>query len=349
MKAGLKNICLLRLSAIGDVCHALAMVERIRQQWPDTQLTWVIGKVEYQLLKGLPGVRFILFDKSAGKQAYTQLKQDLQGEEFDALLIMQLAFRANRASRMIKAKIRLGYDWGRSKELHWLFANRRIQAQKHAHVLDSFMAFADALGVPEQSQVSWPDLTTDKDKSWAREQAAELGPFVVISPAASKAERNWLPKRYGALAEHMTRRGFNVVLCGGPGQLDRQTSDAILQHTSSIKRNYVGETSLTQLLALLAEAQLVVAPDTGPAHMATTTGTSVMGLYAHSNPLRTGPYCDQEQVVSVYDQCILEQYGQSWEELKWGIRAKGKNLMEKITLDQVIQQFERWLSSNKDH
>ena len=52
-----KNLCLLRLSAIGDVCHAVAMVQSIQKQWPDTKITWVIGKVEANLLKGLKDVQ----------------------------------------------------------------------------------------------------------------------------------------------------------------------------------------------------------------------------------------------------------------------------------------------------
>ena len=55
-------------------------------------------------------------------------------------------------------------------------------------------------------------------------------------------------------------------------------------------QNLVGQTSLKQLLAVLKLGHLVIAPDTGPAHMAVTVGTPVVGLYAHSNPKRTGPY-----------------------------------------------------------
>ena len=54
-----KNLCLLRLSAIGDVCHAVAMVQNIQRQWPNTKITWVIGKVEASLLQGLHGVEFL--------------------------------------------------------------------------------------------------------------------------------------------------------------------------------------------------------------------------------------------------------------------------------------------------
>ncbi len=105
----------MRLSAIGDICHAAALVHRIKQHWPDAELTWVIGKIEYELMKMLPDVRFIVFDKKQGKQAVNALREAVSGEYFDALLMMQVALRANLASRVIKARERIGFDWARSK------------------------------------------------------------------------------------------------------------------------------------------------------------------------------------------------------------------------------------------
>ena len=329
-----KKICLVRLSAIGDVTHAAAMVTRIRQRWPQAQLTWVIGKIEYQLVRLIPDVRFVIFDKKEKKAAVAKLKAELDGETFDALLMMQVALRANLASRVIKAKRRIGFDWSRSKELHWWFTNERVAPTKHAHVLDGFMDFADKLGVPE-APLQW-DIPLEPDAiTWAEQQHQKLGKFVVISPAASKAERNWLAERYAQIADNLAERGLRVVLCGGPAPLDRQTGDAIKQHAQSALVDLIGQTSLHQMAALLSHAELVIAPDTGPAHIAACKGTPVVGLYAHSNPRRTGPYNNLNNVVSVYDDVIAKQKGQSWEQLGWGTRAKGEDLMSLITVEQV--------------
>ena len=338
-----KKICLMRLSAIGDVCHAVAMVTRIQSQWRDAEITWVIGKVEYQLVKLMPNVRFIIFDKSKGKAAVESLKAQVADETFDALLMMQVALRANLASRVIKAKQRIGFDWARSKELHWLFANKRVAATKHAHVLKGFMDFADALGVPEPKAVSWNIPVALEDAKWGKEQAKTLGKYVVISPAASKAERNWLPQRYASIADYIQEAGVTVILCGGPEDLDRKTADAIKASVKYPLKDFTGQTTLHQLLMLLKHAHLVIAPDTGPAHMATTVATPVIGLYAHSNPRRTGPYNNLERLVSVYDECIEEQKGKPWSALPWGTRAKGSQLMEKITVDMVKQKVAPFL------
>ncbi|MCW8109945.1 glycosyltransferase family 9 protein [Alteromonas ponticola] len=333
----------MRLSAIGDVCHAAALVNRIQRHWPDIEITWVIGKLEYQLMRLMPNIRFVVYDKKEGKEGIKRLRKTLADTTFDALLVMQVALRANLVSTAIKARRRLGFDWQRSKELHWLFTNTRIQPNIHAHVLDGFMDFADALGVPKDPSPQWDIPLEDKATAWAAQQANELGEFAIISPAASKEERNWLPERYAGIINHMHSKSLPVVLCGGPGELDKRTADAILAHTDSVVKNYVGKTTLHQLQALIKHAKFVIAPDTGPAHMATTVGTPVIGLYAHSNPRRTGPYNDLDKVVSVYDECVLDQYGKKWEALPWGTRAKGEHLMEKISLQAVIEQVERLL------
>lgn len=339
-----KKICIMRLSAIGDVCHAVAMVTRIQTQWPDAEITWVIGKVEHQLVKLMPNIRFIIFDKKRGKAAVKDLKQALKGEVFDALLMMQVALRANLASRAIKAKQRIGFDWARSKELHWLFANKRISANKHAHVLDGFMDFADALGVPSVDKPAWRIPVSSEDSEWGLQQAKNLGKYVVIAPAASKAERNWLPEQYARIAEYIQNNNVNVILCGGPGNLDRETADAIKQRAGVTLQDFTGKTSLHQLLMLLKHAALVIAPDTGPAHMATTVDTPVVGLYAHSNPLRTGPYNNLNDVASVYDECIKEQKGKPWQELPWGVRAKGDTLMQRISFEQVKEKVHPYIA-----
>ena len=103
----------------------------------------------------------------------------------------------------------------------------------------------------------------------------------------------------------------------------------------------VGQTNLKQLLALIGEASLVLAPDTGPTHMATIVGTPVIGLYAHHNPARTGPYLCRDYVVSVYQELVEQETGKPLAELSWRTRLKDPEAMRKITSEQVIAAFDR--------
>lgn len=333
----MNSLCLLRLSAIGDVCHAVAMVQAIQRQYPQLKITWVIGKLEYQLLKHLPGIEFVIFDKSQGWRSYLNLHKALKGRRFDVLLHMQVALRATLASLAISAKVRVGFDRARAKEGQWLVTNHRVEPLAEPHVLDGFMGFAKAIGVSDITP-SWNIPVPQADTEFAQRQIADGEKVLVICAAASKAERNWLPERYAAVAQHAVNKGYRVILCGGPTALEKTLADDITNACSAKLDNLVGKTSLTQLLALLKRASLVLAPDTGPAHMAVTQGTPVIGLYAHSNPGRTGPYLSQQYVVSAYQEAIASQQSG---EVKWGTRAKGEHLMALISVEAVIEKFDQ--------
>jgi len=337
-----RSICILRLSAIGDVVNACAVVQAIQQHYPEASITWVIGKVEARLLEGLPGIRLVVFDKKQGRKAYQQLKSELRGETFDCLLHMQLAFRANLASLCIQAKRKIGFDWQSSKELHSLFMSERIAPAPRSHVLDGFAQFARAIGV-EFTEPRWQLPVAGADFDFAHSQLATLAHHKVLAicPAASKAERNWPASHYAALADYAASQGFSVVLCGGPTPLEYQLAADIQQAASTELLDLVGKNSLKQLLAVLKSVSVVLAPDTGPTHMAVAMGTPVIGLYAHSNPDRTGPYRFRDYVVEVYHQNLLAQTGKTADQLKWGTRVKGANLMQQISVAQVQQMFDR--------
>lgn len=336
------SICILRLSAIGDVCHAVSAVQAIQKAHPNAKITWVMGKIEAMLLADLPGVELVVFDKKQGKDALKKLTHSFKGQQFDVLLNMQVALRAGFVARCIPAKVKIGFDWARSKELHSLFINKRIAPQKEAHVLEGFKGFAGAIGVKDYSP-TWDMPYTLADENKADEL---LGPahlankLLVISPAASKAQRNWLPERYAALADYAHEQGFNVVLTGGPTDLEINLANQIIKHSHCTILNLVGKTKLKELLCVLKRADLVLAPDTGPAHMAVTVGTPVIGLYAHSNPARTGPYLYQDYVVEVYHQNLLKQTGKTAQQLPWGTRVKGDDLMSQISVDSVKAMFD---------
>lgn len=333
------SICILRLSAIGDVCNAVAVVQAIQRHYPEARITWVVGKAEARLLDGLPGITLVVFDKRQGWRGYRDLALALKGQRFDVLLHMQLALRANLASLCVRAWRRIGFDLARSKELHSLFINERIGEARGPHVLDNFFQFATALGVPEQAP-TWHFPVSQQDRDWARARLpGERN--LIIAPAASAAERNWLPERYAALADHAASQGFAVTLCGGPADAEKALAEAIATHTTQPLQNLVGQTSLKQLLALLETASVVVAPDTGPAHMATAVGTPVIGLYAHSNPQRTGPYLWQAYVVDAYHRNLLPQLGKTADQLPWGKRLKGAELMAGISVAEVLAMFDR--------
>ncbi|GAA0206117.1 glycosyltransferase family 9 protein [Kangiella japonica] len=329
----LDSICVLRLSAIGDVCHAVSTVQAIQRTYPKAKITWIIGKVEEKLIGDLPGIEFIVFDKSLGWKAYRQLRQSMKNHRFDVLLHMQLAFRANLAAFFIPAKTKIGFAKNRSKELHSIFVNQHISDSRGFHVLDGFRDFARAIGVDE-GLPEWDIPIPHEAKAWATNFLPK-DPFVVISPAASKAERNWATVRYAAISDYCHELGYQVLLTGGPTPFEKQLCADISKASRAYTINLAGQTNLKQLLLTLQKAQLVIAPDSGPAHMAVTQSTPVIGLYAHSNPSRTGPYLYQRFTADAFTALACKELGVERQQIPWGYRLKGDNLMDAISVEQV--------------
>lgn len=336
-----KSLCILRLSAIGDVCHAIAVVQAIQNYWPETRITWITGKLEAQLIGDLPNIEVVVFDKRQGFAGMRMLWQQLSKQKFDALLHMQAALRASILSWGIKAKYKIGFSKNRTREGQWFFTNRHLPNTDAVHVLDNMAQFARYIGVPF-TEPHWNIPLTEQDEQFAL-QALAGKPTLVISPAASKDSRNWLTERYAQVAQYALDKGVQVVLCGSPAEREVRLATEIEALCLSPIINLVGKTNLKQLTAVLKHADIVIAPDTGPAHLATTQGTPVIGLYAHSNPYRTGPYLNLDKVASVYHQHVEAQQGKSVSELAWGVRAKGDNLMVDITTEAVIKQLDKFI------
>ncbi|MGN6112455.1 MAG: glycosyltransferase family 9 protein [Luteimonas sp.] len=339
------SACLLRLSALGDATHVVPLVRTLQRAWPQLPIAWVIGRGEHRLLEGLPGVEFIEYDKRSGLAGMFALRRALHGRRFGALLQLQVAARANLLSAFVPAGRRIGYDRGRSKDLHGLFVRERIPDRPGIHVLDAIGSFCEPLGLV-QDRVEWNLPVPDDAHAWARAQWPEDGaPALVISPCSSHALRNWRAERYAAVADHAVARGWRVVLCGGRSALERETTDAILAAMSAkTALDLVGKDTLKQLPALLARASLVMTPDSGPMHIANAMGAKVLGLHAASNPARSGPYSDRRYCVDRYDDAARRYLGKPAAELRWGTKIEREGVMDLVTVDDAIAAFERYVS-----
>jgi heptosyltransferase I len=344
------SICLLRLSALGDVTHVLPLIHTLRRAWPDAPITWVIGRGEQKLLDGLPGVEFIVYDKKSGLAGMRALRRGLGGRRFDVLLQMQVSARANLLSAFIPARRRIGYDRSRSKELHGLFINERIPDRPGIHVLDAIGSFCEPLGL-QRNEVVWHLPVPEDAHAWARAQWPDDGiRTLAISPCSSHALRNWRPERYAAVADHARDQGWRVALLGGRSTLERETTDAILAAMRPASSHgdvldLVGKDTLKQLPALLARADLLMTPDSGPMHIANAMGTKVLGLHAASNPRRSGPYSDIRFCADRYDDAARRYLGKPAADLKWGTKIEHEGVMDLVTVDDGIAAFERCRAS----
>ncbi len=334
-----QSICLLRTSALGDVTHVLPLVRTLQAAWPETKLTWLIGKLEHKLLGDISDIEFIVFDKGIGVLGYRDAYRQLQGHRFDALLHMQVALRSNLLSALVRAPVRIGYDHARSKDLHGLFVNRRIAARSGEHVLDAIGSFAEPLGL-RQNSVRWDIPIPDAAREFAETHLPGAQRTLLVSPCSSHALRNWRPERYAAVMDHAARElGMQVLLCGGPSGYERQFGEAILAKMQTAPIDLIGKDTLKQLLALLQRASLVLTPDSGPMHLANAVGTPVLGLHAASNPARSGPYSNRRWCVDKYDAAAHKFIGKPAHTLAWGRKLEFPEVMDLIGIDDVLERL----------
>ncbi len=342
-----RRICLIRLSAIGDTCNSVPLIRTLQHAWPGVQITWIIGRVEAKLLSLLPEIEFLTLDKRAAVSEFLRLRGELAARRFDLLLINHVSFRANLLCTLVRAPIKLGFDRGRARDLQWLVTNRKIKAREREHVLESFWGFTDALGIAER-RLEWNVPLPAEAIDYAKRLIPDAQPTLLISPCSSHNLRNWRAEYYALLADHAARRfGMRVVLCGGPTPIEREMGARIAAHCKLPPIDNIGRDTLPQMLALVREATLLVAPDTGPAHMATAVDTPVIGLYAPTNPARSGPYKSLKWCVNRFPDAARKVLGREPEELPWWVKIERPGVMDLIEPDEVMQRLDEFMQRDR--
>lgn len=333
------SICLLRLSALGDVTHVLPLAAQIASHWPSTRLVWVCGQLEARLLEGIAGVELWPYDKRGGLAAWRALRRRAVDQPFEVLLNLGVALRAGLVSLALPARRKVGYDRMRSKELHGLFISERIADRPCEHVQETILAFGTHLGLPA-TPPRWPFAITAADQAAAEAMLPRQAPVFLISPCSSHRLRNWSIDGYAAVARHAAQRGFAVVLTGGRSALEAEYAAAIQALAGVALTNLVGKDTLKQFLAICARAHVLLSPDSGPMHMANATGLPVIGLHAATNPRRSGPYYSLRWCVDRYDAAARRYLRRPAETLRWGTKIERPGVMMLIEPAAVIERIE---------
>lgn len=357
------SICLLRLSALGDVTHVLPVVHALRLRFPNAKLTWVIGKLEQKLLEGLSDIEWIVVDRKRPLAEWRRLRRELAGRRFDVLLHMQLALRAGVIASAISAQRRIGYPRSLHKELHGWLVNECIAlpipgpstepirgpstepipgpssgpraGPNVGHVVDMLMGFAAHLGAHSQPE-HWPLVIPDAAHEFRLKHLGAHCNYAVISACSSHPLRNWHVEGYAAVADALAERGLRVVLVGGRNALELSMGQAIVQACKHPPLDLIGQDTLKELLAVLAKARVLITPDSGPAHFASALGTPVVALHAATDAQRSGPYRFRNCSVNAYPRAAQQFLRRAAASLRWGKKIELPGVMQLITVSEVL-------------
>lgn len=290
-KIDAKRICLVRTSALGDTVHALALANAIKRGYPDAHLTWILQDLPHDMVCRQPCIdRFITFNRKAEIKTWRKFLFSLRKEApYDLAIIPQASAKVSLIAIFLPARVRLGFDFARARELHWLMTNAHIPARPMQHVQDQFFEFSDYLGI-EKEPVCWNFCFTGEERKWQNDFFAAIRKSAVgFVVASSSVEKDWPPEFYAKVMDHVVDLGFAPVIIGGPGGREGEIAARI----SGLCRQtpiLALEKPIRHTMLQLAGCTLVVAPDTGPLHMAVALNVPTIGLYGYSDPRRCGPY-----------------------------------------------------------
>lgn len=333
------RIAVLRLSALGDVVMTLPLLRTLQKAFPRTKLYWIVSRPFDAIVEGVSGVELIVIDKPRGPLSYWRLWRQLRAYSFDWLLVPQASMRANLVTLVTRAKRKIGFGALHSRDLQRWFVGEVVPAEPE-HLIDSFLRFADYVGARERV-LEWGLPLRDEEHAWAREQVAGCtGIKLAVVLAASKTERNWPVERYRESLNRIAARWpVTVVLIGGPGEAERALADELHQGLDVPVRDMVGKTDLRQLAAVLGQVDALLAPDTGPLHIAQAMGKPVVGLYAVAPSQKTGPYVEPQWTVDVFAQAAATLLGR--ERMGWRQRVHDERALRLIQVDAVVDKMEK--------
>ena len=302
-----RDICIVMLSAIGDAVHVLPVANALKRSWPGCRLTWVIQPVPHRLVAGHAAIdEFIVVRRRRGPggwRSFLDARGELRRRRFDLLLGLQVYFKAGLLTAFASARVKLGFDRERARDLQWIFTNRRIPAHRPQHVQDQYFEFLHYLGI-DPKPVTWGLTPTSQEREAQAAFFARLDrPGCVLVVGTSKAQKDWTATGYARLAEEVERRhGLVPLLLGGPSAKERRIAEEIERSTKADVVSVLGD-DVRRLLWLIDGSALVVSPDTGPLHIARAIRKPVVGLYGHTDPKRTGPY-------RMFGDLVVDGYGE---------------------------------------
>lgn len=322
------------MSAIGDVVHALPVVTALKRYDPTARITWVLQPAPATLVRGHPDVDDIVqFERSRGARAFLNVRHALRERPLDILLDLQVYFKAGLVTALADARVKLGFDHARARDANWLFTNRKIPPHPIQHVQDQFLEFLTALGVPI-GEVSWNIGPWPHERAWQAEWHSQFDrPVAAIVVATSKPEKDWPAERWAAVSDALYEQyGLQPVLVGGRSPRELDAERIIMQRARHRPVSALGS-GLRKLVSILDASALVLAPDTGPLHIAVALDRPVISLMGYTNPKRTGPYRFRDLLVDAYGN-PGENYLPTME------NRPGR--MARITVDDVLTRVDLW-------
>ena len=340
------KILIVRLSALGDIVHALPVLSAIKQAMPAADVDWMVEENYASVLSITKGLRRRIIGRArnsfttdeavsfGGALGYVQAVAYLRAQEYDCALDLQGLLKSAGWARSSGATRIIGFDKANVRESQAAtFYTETVTPPSGVHVIQKNLSLLRALGI-DTTTVDMPMQPVASADTLAAIDAAGAKRYVVLNPGAAWPNKRWPPEQFGALAATLRdRTGLSSLITWGPSE--RELAETIVA-ASNGAATPAPPTTVADLAVLLREAALVVSGDTGPLHIAAAMGTPLVGLYGPTWPERNGPWNPSDIVISKAASCGCHHKRQC---------LRGAPCINEITFEEVASAAERRLQA----
>jgi heptosyltransferase I len=323
-----RKILLIKLSAVGDVVHTIPVLNKLRARYPDAQIDWLVTPAIGELLRHHPALNNVIdFSRDtsappwawAALSSYARLAAKLRLIGYDLVIDLHGQSRSAFLAFVTGARVRIGFDkerpevwansrkvtddfrkhaWQGAREGAWLFYTHHIALPTmDVHVIDHYQSVGRLLGFEAGATdftLRIPQAAHERIEALLRERGIGGARPVIIAPRGNWETKRWPDEKSAEVARQFLDRGYAVVLVGAPRERDVGANIARLAPGIV---DLTGETTLSELAALLSRAAICIAHDSGPMHLAVALGRPVVALFGPSDTVWAGPYHRDDAVV----------------------------------------------------
>lgn len=305
-----RRVLVIKPDHLGDVLLLTPALRLLREQRPDLEITLLIGPwskvavahnadIDALLLCEFPG--FTRASKAGLLQPYRLLLKTallLRAGHYDAALIARDDhWWGALLAALAGIPRRIGFAVAETVP----FLSTALPHSFNDHVTVQNLQLVAALtGQPAAAQPPMVAPIGEQDRGWAAQWLARhaisgQSRLVAIHPGSGGEAKLWLASRWAQIADALHDQGLTVLLTGGPDEQLLVTS--ISQAMTRQPLTMVGEAALGQLAALYARCSLVLGVDSGPLHLAVSTGVPTLALFGPGDDRRFGPWRDSKRHV----------------------------------------------------
>ena len=304
-----KNILITKPSSLGDIVLALPALRALRMSFPEAKISWLIRPEFAQLIENHPHLdEIVTFDrKLLGKAwfhpgafgALLSLIRKLRRSNFDVIFDFQGLFRTASLAWLSGCKTRLGM--ANAREFATIFYTHKIpQDIENIHMVDYYLKIIQAAGASEFG-VEFvfppnPDAEDSVDRLLASHGIKEN--YAVLISGSAHQDKCWPPERFAQLADKISSQ-YNLSIVATGSASESGIVEKLQEKAKVPIANLAGQTSLSELVALLKRAKLAVSNDTGPGHIAAASGIPLVLMFGRTNPIRLEPYLRKHCVMAI--------------------------------------------------